>query len=269
MSSLEGKSDARAMPYEHLNVHHAEGIGWLEYNRAPRNAFHWQMLREVPDALAALLDAREVRVIVVASAIERYFSTGADLATFQGMTQADVAAWVDACHALVRTMRASQKPLLAAIHGTAVGGGLEIVLHCDVRFAADDARLGQPEINIGFIPPVGGTQALARLLGRPRALRLLYEGDLISAQEARDIGLVDILVSPGDLRARVLEYALALARKPAATLAAIRRCVVEGLEVPFDQGLRIEREAAIELGRHPNFAEGVNAFLAKRAPSWQ
>ncbi len=257
------------MAYAQLKVHRADGVGWLEFHRLPRNAFNWEMLREMPVALEELLTAADVRVIVIASAIDRYFSTGADLTVFQGMTQEGVASWVKTCHALVRQMRAAQKPLLAAIHGTAVGGGLEVVLHCDVRFAAHDAELGQPEVNIGFIPPVGGTQGLARLLGRPRALRLLYEGGLISAQEALDIGLVDLVVPAEDLRTRVRDYASALARKPASTLAAIRRCITEGLEVSFEDGLQIEFEAAVELGGHRNFAEGVNAFLAKRAPTWE
>ena len=257
------------MAYAQLKVHRADGVGWLEFHRLPRNAFNWEMLREMPVALEELLTAADVRVIVIASAIDRYFSTGADLTVFQGMTQEGVASWVKTCHSLVRQMRAAQKPLLAAIHGTAVGGGLEVVLHCDVRFAAHDAELGQPEVNIGFIPPVGGTQGLARLLGRPRALRLLYEGGLISAQEALDIGLVDLVVPAGDLRVRVRDYALALARKPAPTLAAIRRCVTQGLEASFEEGLQIELEAAVELGGHRNFAEGVNAFLAKRAPTWE
>ncbi|MBL8378642.1 MAG: enoyl-CoA hydratase/isomerase family protein [Burkholderiales bacterium] len=257
------------MTYENLRVHRSEGVGWLEYRRAPRNAFDWGMLREVPVALYELLDAEDVRVIVFASAIDGWFSSGADLKTFQGMTPEDVGAWVTTCHSLVRQMRAATKPLLAAIHGTAVGGGLEIVLHCDVRFAAAAAKLGQPEVNIGFIPPVGGTQALARLLGRPRALRLLYEGGLVSAQEALAIGLVDIVVPDEDLRGRVTEYAVALTRKPATTLAAIRRCVTEGLETSMEAGLQIEYDAAVALGRNPNFAEGVNAFLAKRAPEWK
>jgi enoyl-CoA hydratase/carnithine racemase len=256
------------MAYEYLRVHRSEGVGWLEYRRLPRNAFNWDMLREVPVALEELLGAADVRAIVIASAIDGYFSAGADLATFQGMSREDIGAWVKACHALVRQMRAARKPLLAAINGTAVGGGLEIVLHCDVRFAAHDARLGQPEVNIGFIPPVGGTQGLARLLGRSRALRLLYEGDLVSAQEALGIGLVDLVVPAEELRARVTGYARALARKPAATLAAIRRCVTEGLEAPFEAGLQIELDAAIELAGHPNFVEGVSAFLAKRPPRW-
>ena len=257
------------MTYAQLKVYRTDGVGWLEYHRLPRNAFNWELLREVPVALEELLMAADVRVIVIASAVDRYFSTGADLTVFQGMTQEGVASWVKTCHSLVRQMRAARKPLLAAIHGTAVGGGLEIALHCDVRFAAHDAELGQPEVNIGFIPPVGGTQGLARLLGRPRALRLLYEGGLISAPEALEIGLVDLVVPAEDLRARVRDYALALARKPAPTLAAIRRCITEGVEASFEEGLKIEFEAAVELAGHRNFAEGVNAFLAKRAPTWE
>lgn len=257
------------MTYAHLEVHRTDGVGWLEYCRPPRNDFNWEMLHELPAALDELLMAADVRVIVIASAIDRYFSTGADLTVFQGMHQEGVASWVKACHALVRRMRSARKPLLAAIHGTAVGGGLEIVLHCDVRLAAHDAKLGQPEIDIGFIPPVGGTQALARLLGRPRALRLLYEGDLISAAEALEIGLVDLVVPAEQLRDRAHDYAMTLARKPAPTLAAIRRCITEGLEASFEEGLQIEFEAAVELGGHRNFSEGVNAFLAKRAPTWE
>ena len=257
------------MAYAHLKVSRGDGVGWLEYHRPPRNAFHWEMLREVPIALEELLTAEDVRVIVIASAIDRYFSTGAELAVFQGMTQEGMASWVKTCHSLVRQLRAAQKPLLAAIQGTAVGGGLEIVLHCDLRFAAHDARLGQPEVNIGFIPPVGGTQALARLLGRPRALRFLYEGGLISAPEALNIGLVDFVVPADDLRTSVRDYALTLSKKPGATLAAIRRCITEGLEAPFEEGLRIELEGAVELAGHRNFAEGVDAFLAKRAPKWE
>ncbi len=104
--------------------------------------------------------------------------------------------WATRCHEIVHLLRASSKPLLAALHGTAVGGGLEMTLHCDLRFAASDARFGQPEIRIGFIPPIGTTQALARLIGRPRAIRYLYDGGLVPAAEALDWGLVDELVEP-------------------------------------------------------------------------
>jgi enoyl-CoA hydratase/carnithine racemase len=143
-----------------------------------------------------------------------------------------------------------------------------MVLHCDVRFAACTARLGQPEINIGFIPPVGATQALARLLGRSRALRLLYDGTLLSAEEAHAIGLVDVVVADERLREEVQGYAEGLARKPARALTAIRRCITEGVDLPFDEGLAIERREAVALGATADFREGLDAFLGRRPPVW-
>ncbi len=257
------------MGFEHINVESSDRIGWIEYRRLPLNAFNWEMLREVPKALTQLLNDSDTRVIIFASALEKYFSTGADLKVFQGMGPGDLRRWVETCHSLVLQMRAAQKPLLAAINGTAVGGGLELVLHCDVRFAANDAKLGQPEINIAFIPPVGGTQAYGRLLGRSRALRFLYEGSSVSAEEALEMGLVDFVVSSDRLRAEVLAYALALAKKPADTLAAIRRCITVGIERPFEEALGIELNAAVALGDGHNFLEGLSAFLEKRAPQWE
>jgi enoyl-CoA hydratase/carnithine racemase len=251
-----------------LRVTVRDRVGWIEYSRPPVNAFHWEMLREVPEALEQHLADPAVRVVVLGSALADHFSVGADLRVFAGMDDEGMRRWVEVCHDLVRRMRASPKPLLAAVHGTAVGGGLEMALHCDVRFAASTARLGQPEIGIGFIPPVGATQALARLLGRPRALRFLYDGTLLSAEEAHAIGLVDVVVAPEQLRDVVQGYAEGLARKPARALAAIRRCVTEGGDLTFDEGLAIERSEAVALGATPDFHEGVDAFIGRRPPVW-
>jgi enoyl-CoA hydratase len=226
------------------------------------------MLREVPAALEELLQDQKVRVIVFASAIEKYFSTGADLRIFDGIGKEDMGKWVSICHGLVSLMRKSQKPLLAEIRGVATGGGLEMTLHCDVRFAANDARLGQPEINIGFIPPVGATQALARLLGRSRAMRYLYEGTLVSAEEALNMGLVDVIHPPDQLHKEVQAYAEALAKKPAQALAAIRRTITEGGVLSFEEGMEIEYESAVNLVDTRDFAEGIQAFLEKRKPDW-
>ncbi len=257
------------MPYENLKVGTTDRVAWIEYQRPPVNAIDWKMFREIPQAIDACLGDRGVRVIVFASALQKYFSTGADLHVLEAMAQDDMREWVEIAHSIVRRMREAQKPLLAAINGTAVGGGLEIVLHCDVRFAAADARLGQPEINIAFIPPVGTTQSLARLLGRPRALRFLYEGTLVPAEEARSMGLVDFVVEPARLREEVQAYAAALARKPAKALAAIRRCITLGRDLPFDEALAMELDAAVELSATGDFTEGVQAFREKRTPKWR
>jgi len=257
------------MAYECLRVRRDGRVGWLDYNRPPVNSFNWEMLREIASALEELLGDPEVRVIAMASALERYFSVGADLKLFDGIGQEGMREWMTLCHGLVGTLRRSPKPLLAAIQGTAVGAGFELVLHCDVRFAADDARFRQPEVNIGLIPGVGTTQALARLLGRPRAIRFLYEGTLVSAEEAKALGLVDILCPGERLREEVQRYGASLADKPARCLSAIRRTITIGGSLPFDEGLKLEFDEEIELAGTEDFREGVRAFLEKRQPRWQ
>ena len=244
-------------------------VGWLEFNRPPVNAFTREMVDETHAVLAAALADPNVRVLVLASAVPRYFSAGADLHAFKGIGQGGMRQWATRCHEIVGLLRNSPKPLLAAIHGTAVGGGLEMTLHCDQRFAATDARLGQPEINIGFIPPIATTQALARLIGRPRAIRYLYDGKLVPAAEALDWGLVDELVEPGELRSRVQAYGEELAAKSPAALAAIRRTVTLGGGLTFEDGMKYELETVAALAGTPDFAEGVDAFLAKRPPTWR
>lgn len=246
----------------------ARHVGWLEFNRPPVNAFTHAMVDQTHDAIAAALADPEVRVLVLASALEAYFSAGADLNVFKGMTQGGMRQWATRCHDIVRLLRGSPKPLLAAINGTAVGGGLEMTLHCDLRFAAANARLGQPEIRIGFIPPIATTQALARLIGRPRAIRYLYDGGLVPANEALGWGLVDELVEPAGLRGCVQAYAEELAAKSPAALAAIRRTVTLGGGLTFEEGMAYELETVTELAGTPDFAEGVDAFLAKRTPTW-
>ena len=257
------------MSYNFLKLRIENRVGWIEYNRPPINSFNWEKLREVPAALDDLIKDSQVRVIVFASANEKYFSTGADLKVFDGIGTEGMAEWVSICHGLVNKMRQADKPLLAAIHGVAAGGGLEMVLHCDIRFAAADARLGQPEINIGFIPPVGTTQALARLIGRPRAIRYLYEGTLVPAEEALAMGLVDLIYPPEHLHAEVQTYAESLAQKPARALAAIRRTITEGGAVSFEKGLKLEYETAVALAGTSDFEEGIRAFLEKRKPRWE
>jgi enoyl-CoA hydratase/carnithine racemase len=255
--------------YEHIKLGTINRVGWLEFARPPINAFDWDMVREVQRGIEEHLADREVRVIVMASALDRFFSTGADLDVFSGMAAAEMAEWVVMAHNLVKTLRQSEKPLLAAIHGTAVGGGLEMTLHCDLRFAATDARLGQPEININLIPPVGATQALARLIGRANAIKLLYDGTLISAIEALEIGLVDSLVAPESLRDEVQAYGEKLAAKPPEALAAIRQSITLGGSIDFNDGLALDADLVTGLAGTDNFREGVAAFLAKRAPQWQ
>jgi enoyl-CoA hydratase/carnithine racemase len=257
------------MSYEHVRVGREGPVGWLEFNRPPRNAFHQAMVAETLAALADLGGDPAVRVVVLASALPDWFSVGAELAVFAALDAGGMEQWVALVHEIVRALRRSSKPLLAAIGGVAVGGGLEMTLHCDVRFCADDARLGLPEVNLGFMPPVGTSYALPRLLGRHAAIRFLYEGEPVPAPRALEIGLVDAMVPRGELRARVQAYGAALAAKPPEVLGAIRRCIGEGMELDFEAALRLEHETVMRLARTANFREGVQAFVAKRKPEWK
>jgi enoyl-CoA hydratase len=237
---------------------------WVLYAKGPRNAWDWDMLRAHNAILQDLAGDPDARVIVLASALEGHFSVGADLAVFEGIGPMGMADWVDLCHTGVRLLRHAPKPVLAAIHGLAVGGGLEFTYHADRRFAADSARLGQPEVRIGFIPPVGATQALARLIGRSAALDFLYKGEILDAAAARMLGIVDEVVPAADLHARVQAHAEMLAERPATALAAIRRTIVDGGGTIFEEGLSIEFDTAVELAATPAFETAVRNFLAKR-----
>ncbi len=143
-----------------------------------------------------------------------------------------------------------------------------MTLHADLRFVASDAHLGQPEINIGFIPPVAGTQGLVRVVGRSHAFRMLYGGELMDAKTAHEIGLVDFVVPPDKLDSEVQTYGDMLASKPANVMTAIRSCLIDGGGRAFNDGLEIERNQALALADHANFREGVSAFLDKRKPEW-
>ncbi|MCP5082826.1 MAG: enoyl-CoA hydratase/isomerase family protein [Alphaproteobacteria bacterium] len=254
--------------YNFMKVTDVGATRWLEFNRPPVNAFTRKMVEEVRGSISSALDDPAVRVVVIGSSVDLYFSAGADLKEFQGMGSEGMADWVDLCHEIVELLRNSPKPLLAAIHGTAVGGGLELTLHCDVRFASSTAQLGQPEIQIDFIPPIATTQALAHLIGRTRALRYLYSGQMLSAEEALEWGLVDHLTAPSQLRSRVQAYADDLVGKSSTALAAIRQSVTLGGGMPFSEGMQLERQLAVGLADTHDFKEGVDAFLSKRKPTW-
>jgi enoyl-CoA hydratase/carnithine racemase len=256
------------LSFKYIDQEVRGGVGWYRFNRAPRNSINWEMLYEMRGAFEALVARPEAKVIVIASALESYFSTGADITDFHDADAARMMTWVEETQLLAKTIRACAKPVLAAIKGVAVGGGLEMTLHADLRFAADDAQLGQPEINIAFLPPVGGTQALVRLVGRSRAFRILYGGEMMTAQEAFELELVDTLAAPDRLEDEVQAYGEMLAAKPANVLAALRRCLIDGGGISFDDGLAVEMAQARALVGHENFHEGVSAFLDKRKPEW-
>lgn len=251
-----------------IRISDVNRVRWLEFNRPPVNAFNREMVEETREAISQAIENNDVRVVVLASAVDGYLSAGADLNEFKGMHSEGMRKWVGMCHEIADLLHTSSKPLLGAINGTAVGGGLEMTLLCDRRFAADNARLGQPEVQIGFIPPIATTQTLVRLIGRPRSLAYLYDGGMIDAATALDWGLVDEVAPHDELRDRVQAYADTLVAKSATALAGIRHAVTQGGGMNFENGMSLEADIATALADTPDFAEGIAAFLEKRTPKW-
>jgi enoyl-CoA hydratase len=217
-------------------------------------------LLELLDELAA--DA-EVRAVVLTGAGDKAFVAGADISEFEGRSPIDQFR-VMSGRTVFDAMEAFPKPVIAALNGFTLGGGCELAMACDIRLAADTARLGQPEVNLGIIPGGGGTQRLPRLVGTGMAYRLLYTGDLIDANEALRIGLVDEVVPAADLRARALALAGAIAEKSPVALRLIKEAIRASIRSPLDEGLRQERTLFGLAFASEDKAEGVAAFLGKR-----
>lgn len=251
-----------------IDIEIVEKVGWLRFDRPPVNAFDRAMLDETLAGVETLLADDGVRVIALGSTNPKYYSAGADLETFRAIPPEGMRDWISVCHRLAGLLRSGPKPVLACLRGVAVGGGLEMALHADRRFAARDARLGQPEINIAFIPPVAGTQALVRLVGRSAAFRMLAAGTLMDAGQALEIGLVDEVHDAADVEAATQAFGETLAARPPNALAAIRRCLADGGDASWADGIAIEAREAASLAEHPNFREGLSAFLERRKPRW-
>ncbi|MBD0320563.1 MAG: enoyl-CoA hydratase/isomerase family protein [Gemmatimonadetes bacterium] len=232
-----------------------------------RNALSAAVRAELIAALDALRDDAEVRVLVVTGAGEKAFVAGADIAEFAERTPLEQRA-VMTGRRVFDEIAAYPKPVIAMINGFTLGGGCELALACDLRIAADTAKLGQPEINLGIIPGGGGTQRLPRVVGTGQAMRLILSGEIIGAAEALRIGLVDVVHPAADLRAKTLELAAAMATKSPVALQMAKSAVRAAAEMPMAAGLAYETELFATCFASDDKREGVAAFLEKRPASF-
>ncbi len=254
---------------ETIIIRKEKPIAWIILNRPRKlNALSPQLLKELADALDELEDDPDVRVVILKGE-GRAFSAGADVTAFVAASPIDIAKFSRKFQELTLKMQFYTKPIIVAIHGYALGGGLEIAMSGDIRIASEDAMLGQPEINLGFIPGAGGTQRLPRLVGRSRAKELIFTGDMIPASEAYRIGLVDKVVPPERLDQEARALALKLAEKPPLALMAAKYAVEYGLESNIWAGLALEAYLFGILFSTEDVAEGVTAFLEKRKPKFK
>ncbi len=232
-----------------------------------RNALNQETRAGIIAALDQLERDPAVRVVIVTGAGDKAFIAGADIAEFEGRSPVDqyreMGEW-----SVYQAADRFPKPIIAAINGFCLGGGCEFAMACDIRIAGDNAKLGQPEINLGIIPGGGGTQRLPRLVGLGQAFRLLYTGDLIDAAEALRIGLVDQVVPAGELMTQVRALADKIASKSPVALSLMKEAVRASVRSPLDDGLRQEITLFGLAFASEDKKEGVAAFLAKRTPEF-
>ena len=216
-------------------------VGVLTINRPEKmNALNGEVRYALIGALEESRTDDEVRVVVLTGAGEKAFIAGADIGEFKDAQPTEQYQNMQRGN-IYSAMEAFPKPVIAMIHGFCLGGGCELSMACDIRIASDQARIGQPEINLGLIPGGGGTQRLPRLVGEGPAMKMIYTGKMISAEEAGRIGLVDEVVPADELRERTLEIARTIGSKSPIALKAAKESILAARRMPMDQGLQFER----------------------------
>jgi enoyl-CoA hydratase/carnithine racemase len=223
-----------------VSVEISGAVATIRLDRPPMNPLSLQVQREIRDAALELSDRTEVGAVVLYGG-PQVFAAGADIKEMADMTYQDMAMASAALQGAFDAVAGIPQPTIAAITGYALGGGCELALCCDLRIAAEDARLGQPEIRLGVIPGAGGTQRLPRLVGPARAKELIFTGRMVDAQEALAIGLVNSVVPAAEVYSAALELAGKLAKGPAMAMRAAKRAIDGGLETDLATGLEIER----------------------------
>jgi enoyl-CoA hydratase/carnithine racemase len=255
--------------YQAITYAVADHVATVTLNRPDvHNAMNEAMRRDLTRCFDAIAVDEDVKVVVVTGAGERAFSAGADIREFveplvpvrfrEQRRRLDFRQAMDRCW----------QPIIAAVNGFALGGGLELALACDIRIAAAGATLGLTEVNLAIIPGGGGTQRLPRLIGRGKALELILTGARIPADEALRIGLVERVVPGGEALKAATELARSMAAKAPVALRYAKEAIVKGLELPLADGLRLEGDLSTLLRTTEDRLEGAKAFLEKRPPRW-
>lgn len=245
---------------EFVHIQFTDGVATILLDRPKMNALNLQMQREIADAAREVSARSDVGAVVVYGG-DRVFAAGADVKEMAGMSFQDMAAASHSLHDSFNAVASIPQPTIAAITGYALGGGCELAMCCDIRIAADDAQLGQPEILLGIIPGAGGTQRLPRLVGPARAKELIFSGRFVPAEEALRIGLVEQVVPAADVYATATALATRLAAGPAMALRAAKESIDRGLEVDLTTGLAIERIHFASLFATEDQAIGMSSFV--------
>lgn len=254
--------------YENLKVEKIDRVLLVTLNRPPYNPLSSALYREIMELSREVEGSDDVKVVVIAGS-EKAFSTGLDVKEVEGKSVVEMAKIGDLSRTAQNALAEVSVPTIAAIRGLAVGGGLELALCCDFRFASEDARFGQPELNLGIIPGGGATQRLPRLIGLSKARELMFTGQIIDAKRALEIGLVDRLYPADRLLEETLNFAKELSSKPLVALKTLKRAINKGIEMPLESALVYEGQCFLQTFVSEDGREGLRAFVEKRKPEFK
>jgi enoyl-CoA hydratase/carnithine racemase len=258
----EGERAEEAVVGEYVRVEVEDGVATIRLDRPKMNALNAQVQEELTQAARQVAEDDAVRAVVLYGG-ERVFAAGADIKEMADMSYAQMSARSAGLQGFTTVLAAIPKPVIAAIAGYALGGGLEVALTADFRVAGESAKVGQPEIQLGIIPGAGGTQRLTRLIGPARAKDLIYSGRHVKADEAERIGLVDRVVPDAEVYTAAREWAQSFVTGPALALRAAKEAIDRGLEADLATGLEIERLQFAGLFATEDQKTGMHAFVAE------
>ena len=255
-----------------INYTTGDGIAWIEMNDPPANTYTYEMMQELDSAILRARMDGAAHVIILRGAGDKFFSAGANIKMLSSVTPEFKYYFCLHANETLNRLEQTPKLVIAALNGHTVGGGLEIALAADIRLARRDAgKIGLPEVALGVLPGTGGTQRLSRLIGKSRAIELMATGRTFSFEEAEEVGLVNQVLDRDGFFEQVIEYARQFLppQKAARAVGRIKRAVCSGIEMPFGEGLALERELQQQLFQSEDAHEGLAAYVEKRTPHFK
>ena len=255
--------------YETITVESAGGLGIVTLNRPEvMNAINQRMIDELRATLSWLDQSHEVRVVLLTGA-GKAFQAGADIAALARMTPLELLRYNEGLVRVNAALEKLRQPVIAAINGAAMGGGLELALACTLRVAAEPAKLALPEVKLGIIPGTGGTQRLPRLIGKGRAARMILTGESINSEEALRIGLVDELVPAGQALEAAMKLAAKIMENAPIAVELAKDAMEIGLDLPLEQAVQYSQKNCVTCFSTEDMREGTSAFVEKRRPAFR
>ncbi|AMM51071.1 enoyl-CoA hydratase [Rufibacter sp. DG15C] len=255
--------------YNNLLLDNQDGILFITVNRPTKmNALNIETVQEIQSAMQEVYDDEEVRGVILTGSGEKAFVAGADIAEIAELNEVNGRRFAERGQDVFSMIEECPKPVIAAVNGFALGGGCELAMACHIRVASENARFGQPEVNLGLIPGYGGTQRLTQLVGKGKAMELMMTGDLIPAQEAKELGLVNHVTAVGELMPKCLEIMNKIIAKAPLAVGMIVDCVNAWYDKE-EHGYQTEANSFSRCCGSDDFKEGTSAFLEKRKPHFK